>query len=155
MQQEKFSLKKFLFYVVVTQLIGFIGGMLGGDASAVYAPLVKPPLSPPALTFPIVWGILYLILGIAAYMIDREGDNVGSLRFYWVQIVLNALWSLFFFRLKWFTFAAIWIVLLILLTARLFLQFNKIKKCAALLLIPYLLWLFFALYLNIGFAMLN
>ncbi len=151
----KIDLKKLIFYVGLTEIIGFVGSLLGGNTDEVYKDLVKPPLSPPSIVFPIIWGILYLILGISAYLFDQASRDKAPLRLYWVQIVLNSLWTMFFFRFQWLTFSAIWIVLLIVLSARLTVQFRKESRTASWLFLPYLAWLFFALYLNIGFAGLN
>ncbi|MBQ3817500.1 MAG: tryptophan-rich sensory protein, partial [Clostridia bacterium] len=114
-------------------------------------------LSPPTILFPIVWTILYILLGIAAYLISEKhnSDTKSALRLYWIQIIANSLWSLFFWRFEWFTFAAIWIGLLIVLTAILIPKFARLNRTSAWLFLPYLVWLFFALYLNIGFAILN
>ena len=151
------KLKNLLFFIAVTLIIGFGGGLLGGNVKQAYAQLVKPPLAPPQIIFPIVWILLYILIGAAAYLISSEhGDLIApTLKLYWLNIIANALWPVFFWRFKWLDFSAIWIGILIILTVLLILRSVKISKTAALLFIPYLIWLIFALYLNIGYAVLN
>ena len=85
MKSMQINLKKLIFYIGVTELIGFLGSLLGGNESNVYDDLIKPPLSPPSIVFPIVWGILYLTLGISAYLFDQAGGAHNTLRLYWLK----------------------------------------------------------------------
>lgn len=132
--------------------------MLGGGMDS-YQTLKQPPLSPPGWLFPIVWTILYLLMGWASYRVlvsdaPRE-DRKKALTFYGIQLFLNFLWPLVFFGLSWYWAAfvlllALWIM--IYLTMHLF---GLIDDTAENLLIPYLLWVTFAGYLNLGVALLN
>ncbi len=151
------KLKKLLFYLGATFLFGVIGALLGGGTSQIYKSINKPPFSPPGIVFPIVWSILYLFMGISAYFLsnERKTEISNLLKIYWLQLVLNALWPLVFWRMEAFWFAAIIIVALIVMVSTIILGTNKINKMSALLLVPYILWLLFALYLNIGIAVLN
>lgn len=151
------KLKKLLFYLGATFLFGVIGALLGGGTSQIYKSINKPPFSPPGIVFPIVWSILYLLMGISAYFLsnERKTETSNLLKIYWFQLVLNALWPLVFWRMEAFWFAAIIIVALIVMVSTIILGANKINKMSALLLVPYILWLLFALYLNIGIAVLN
>lgn len=151
------KLKNLILFVGITLAAGGIAALLGGDTSEKYASLQKPPLAPPSVVFLIVWGILYVLIGVGAYILSEENSELSSkaLKFYWTQLILNMLWPLIFWRLGLFTFAAIWLGVIAVITVFLIVISSKINKTAALLFVPYLLWLLFALYLNIGFAVLN
>lgn len=151
------KLKKLLFYVVGTFLFGVIGALLGGGTSQIYSTLNKPPLSPPGIVFPIVWSILYLLMGIGAYFLSNERKIEISklLKIYWIQLILNALWPLAFWRLQAFWLAAVIIIAILFLVVWLTLEAFKINKLSSYMFIPYIVWLLFALYLNIGIAVLN
>lgn len=156
---RKFNLKAFAFFVLLTlaagALGGVLGGMLGGNMS--FDQLVKPPLTPPAWVFPVVWSVLYLLMGIAAYLVYQSDDldRGAPLRMYLLQLAVNILWPLFFFRLEWRLFAFFWLLLLIALVTLTMAGFKHIRPVAYYLLIPYLLWILFAAYLNLAFYLLN
>lgn len=121
--------------------------------------LDQPPLSPPGWLFPVVWTILYLLMGIAAGLVavsDAKGTYIDTaLIVYYLQLAVNFFWPIFFFRLEWLLFSFFWLVLLwllILLTIKLF---YRVSKPAAYLMIPYLLWVTFAGYLNLSIYLLN
>lgn len=150
-------LKSLLLYVVTTLLFGIAGALLGGNTAAVYSTLIKPPLSPPGILFPIVWTVLYILMGIAAYILSTEKSPKSDflLKVYWAQLTLNALWPLVFWRFEAFTLAAIIIAIILVLVVYLTIRSFKINKTISYLLIPYIIWLLFALYLNIAIAVLN
>jgi len=149
------SWKALIFFVGITLLIGGAGGLLGGTEG--FDVLNKPPLTPPGWVFPVVWTILYSLMGWAAYLVWKANDIDGarSLRLYLLQLAVNALWPLFFFRLSWRLFAFFWILLLILLVSILLSSFRYIRRAAFWAILPYFLWLLFAAYLNLGFYLLN
>jgi tryptophan-rich sensory protein len=151
------KLKKLIVYLVATFLFGVIGTLLGGGTGQIYSSINKPPLSPPSIVFPIVWSILYLLMGISAYFLSNERNANTSvlLKLYWIQLALNALWPLFFWRFKVYYFAAVIIVAILVLVAWIIVKAFKINKLSAYFLLPYIVWLLFALYLNIGVAVLN
>lgn len=151
------KLKKLLLYLGVTFVFGLIGTLLGGGVTQIYTSLNKPPLSPPGIVFPIVWSVLYLLMGLAAYFLSNERNRKISslLKIYWIQLILNALWPLVFWRLQAFELAAVIIIAILLLVVSLTVWAYKINKLSSFLLIPYIIWLFFALYLNLGIAVLN
>ncbi len=145
---------KNLFYLFFPLLIGGIVGFLIKDAID-YTSLVRPPLAPPKLLFPIAWTIIYLLMGISYYFFKKnDSDEVTSV-IYYLQLFVNALWSIIFFLLKWRFVAIVWILLLDLLVLLLIYLFNQRKKISALLNIPYLVWILFATYLTIGIFILN
>ena len=135
-----------------------IGGIVGIIISKFidYKTLQKPFLAPPSIIFPIVWTILYILMGIS-YGILKSNSKIDSVTdfVYYLQLGVNALWSIFFFVLKWRLFAFIWILLLAGLVILMIIQFYNKNKIAGLLQIPYLLWVLFASYLNFGVYILN
>ena len=150
------ALRGLLFHVGGTLLAGAAAGLLGGSFSE-YARLEAPPGSPPGWLFLPVWLLLYALMGIAAFLVDRsgDGDTGTALRFYWIQLLVNILWPLFYFRLSLRLFAFFWILLLIALVTRTVREFCRHSRTAGWLLIPYFVWLLFAAYLNLGYYVLN
>lgn len=140
-------------------LVGAVAGLLTRNAMQDFQMLTKPPLSPPGWLFPIVWTILYTLMGISAYIIrtsDASYEQIDdALMIYRYQLIVNFLWSIFFFNFEWYFFSFIWILLLWVLIILMIRSFSKISKTAAYLNIPYLLWVTFAAYLNFGIWWLN
>ena len=121
-----------------------------------YNSLIQPPLSPPAILFPIVWNILYTLMGVSYGILDVNGLIDYSINtIYYLQLFVNALWSIFFFVLKWRFFAFLWIILLGYLVFRMIIEFYRKDKLAGLLQIPYISWSLFATYLNLGIYLLS
>lgn len=152
--QKTVNLKKLILYIGGTLATSGISALLGMPS---FDDLVKPPLTPPAWVFPVVWTILYLLMGYAAYRISTSasGDKSGALKVYWLQLLVNVLWTPVFFRLEWRLFAFFWLLLLIVLIGRTIMRFAPIDRTASKLLSPYLAWCAFAAYLNLGFYLLN
>ena len=151
----KINYKKLIIFILGTILIGGIFSMLTMNGSG-YKDLIKP-INVPGIVFPIVWVILYILMGISIYIISEDdySDKKRSYTLYIIQLIMNSLWTLFFFGFKWYTFSRIWIVLLLIVVLLMIYNFSKINKTAAFLQIPYVIWLLFALYLNITIAILN
>lgn len=155
MLRKKIDWKVLAFFLVYTFLLGGLGALLGGGFNL--ETLNAPPLAPPAWVFPIVWTILYALMSVAAYMIyvSRDIDRGAPLRLYLLQMVFNCLWPLFFFRLEWRLFALIWLAALLALVILMMAGTKPISPPAFWLFVPYLVWLFFATYLNFGYYWLN
>ena len=149
--------KSIIIQVVLALLAGGLASFLGGDTADLYQQLTAPPLSPPGWVFPVVWTVLYILMGVAAGLVARSGDvdRDRALFFYYVQLGINVLWPLVFFRFEWITFGAVWLLLLVIAVLAAWRQFRAIHRTAGWLLVPYLLGCLFALYLNVGFAVLN
>ena len=132
-----------------------IGGIVGFIINPYidYNSLVQPPLSPPSIVFPIVWTILYVLMGISYYLLKNSSKKEKII--YFVQLGVNALWSVFFFIGKFYLFSFIWIVLLDVLVIFMIGIFYHNNKASAYLQIPYLIWILFATYLNLGIYILN
>lgn len=139
--------------------IGGLSGWLTRDGSRAFnETVIQPPLSPPAFLFPIVWGILYALMGISAARVSQtvsSPERSKGLNLFIVQLVLNFFWSLIFFNAEAYGFAFLWLLLLWAVVLIMILQFRRVDELAAKLQIPYLIWLTFAAYLNLGVWYLN
>lgn len=143
-------MKKFVLVLILTLVIGITPSFLiGNDVSN----LVLPNLYPPKILFPIVWTILYIIMSITVTLATKDDDTPFII--YFIQLVVNSLWTVIFFFLKLRLLAAIWIGILIILVITMIYKFYQKNKLAGLLNIPYLMWLIFALYLNVAIYLLN
>ena len=149
--------KALIISILISEGVGFLSSFFVRGRTEWYGKLNRPPLSPPGWLFPIVWGILFLLMGIAAYRIYISGseNRKNALWIYAAQLIFNFFWPLFFFTLGAFGFAAIWLAVLLVLALSTFGWFFTIDRPAAYLFIPYLVWLAFALYLNVGIWILN
>ena len=151
--------KTYTFWILLTEAVGALSGWLSRDGMKLYMEAVKqPPLSPPGWVFPIVWGILYALLGFGAariWLAPPSRMRSRGLNLYIAQLVLNFFWSLIFFNAQAFGFALLWLLLLWGLVLWMILTFRKVDPLAAKLQIPYLIWLTFAAYLNFGVWQLN
>lgn len=135
-----------------------LGGLVGLIISPFmdYNTLQKPPLSPPGFIFGIVWSILYLLMGIAYGMLVYKGKSDAEVsKIYWTQLIVNLLWPILFFVFKLRLFSSIWIIILLILVINMVIKFYKKDKIIGYSQIPYLLWIMFATYLNIGVYILN
>lgn len=147
-----------LLWIVGTELVGALSALLaGGNFSAYYQSLNQPPFAPPGWLFPVMWAILYALMGISAFLI-QESDSFQkkpALVLYGAQLLANFLWSPVFFGLKWKLGAAVVVVVMLVLIIAMIAAFFRIRRSAAYLNIPYLLWTAFAAYLTIGVLILN
>lgn len=149
------KLSQKLLYILTPLIGGSIVGLII-NKSIDYNYLVNPPLSPPSYLFPIVWSILYLLIGISYYIYRKNNnDNLLTIKLYYIQLILNYLWSIIFFTLKLRTLAVIWIIVLAITIIYLMIRFYKEERTSFYLFIPYILWVLFATYLNIGIVVLN
>ena len=143
----------------MSEAVGALSGWLTRNGTKVFNQMVsKPPLTPPPLVFPIVWGILFLLMGIGAARVSLAAPSRArslGLNLFVTQLVVNFFWSPVFFILQAYGFALFWLVLLMILVVVMILVFHKSDSAAAWLQIPYLLWLLFATYLNAGVWLLN
>ena len=146
--REKSAWKTYLLWIVGVEAVGALAGFLTREASQLYSEMIaKPPLSPPGIVFPI---------GAArVYLAPESAERTRSLRIFSVQLAFNALWSILFFNFQSFGFALIWLVALWALILWMIRSFRKVDPPAAWLQLPYLLWVTFAAYLNLGVWWLN
>ena len=155
----KIQWKPFLISLAIPLGIGALAGLLSGSGMQNYMHLNQPPLSPPGWLFPIVWTILYLLMGYASYRVYTSGADKTMVRnaliLYGVQLLLNFIWPFIFFGLGWYL-TAFWVLLLLWLAIFLTMRaFSAIDERAGDLLLPYILWVSFAGYLNLGVYLLN
>ena len=152
----KIDFKKLLISIGIPLIVGLVSGLISMPFMD-FDQLVNPPLSPPGWLFPIVWTILYILMGISFYIIweskDSSSDNAYLI--YFLQLFVNFFWSIFFFVFKLRLFSIFWLILLISLIILMIIKFYSINKTSGLLQIPYLLWCLFATYLNVGIYLLN
>ena len=150
---------KFLKSVALPLSIGLLASLLTRQSMEIFDAVNKPPLSPPASLFPIVWTILYILMGIGAYLVYHSNadstDIQKALRVYGLQLVVNFLWPTFFFNFQWYLFSFLWLLMLWVLVLIMIVRFAKVSKTAAWVNIPYFIWLTFAAYLNLGIYILN
>lgn len=155
----KIRWKTLIISIIIPLLVGGTASLVSKDAMKDFEKLNQPPLSPPSWLFPVVWTILYVLMGIASYRIfTAEGDMTkrkNALIFYGIQLFFNFAWTIVFFNFGLYLFAFIWLVVMWALIIVTMLKFYKIDKKAGFLILPYLLWVTFAGYLNFGVFLLN
>ena len=153
------TVSRFIVSVLIPLAVGGLAGFLTQNSREFYAALQKPPLSPPGYFFPIIWTVLYILIGIASFLVSQKGlekDYVqDALKYYAISLLLSFIWPLVFFRFE-MLFAAFWVlVLLWLYTGIATAKFYRISRPAGILMLPYWLWITFAGYLNLATWLLN
>lgn len=155
----KFDLKKLILSVVISEGVGFISSILTRDQMEIYKQLKQPAFAPPSWVFGVVWPILFLLMGIASYriwMYGAQGKNVKDALFYYgAQLAFNFLWSILFFGAGLRGLALIDLIILIVFVIITIVKFYRIDKLSGWLLVPYLLWIIFAAFLNYAVWQLN
>lgn len=155
----KIRWKTLISAVIIPLLTGTISALISKDGMKNFENINQPPYSPPQWLFPVAWTILYVLMGIASYIVFTSNCDIehkrNALIFYGIQLFFNFLWSPVFFGAKLYLFAFIWLLVMWVLIILTMQKFFKIDKTAGLLMLPYLLWVTFAAYLNFGVFMLN
>lgn len=150
--------KKLLVCIAIPLAVGGLSALFTAGNMKLFEEINKPPLSPPGWIFPVVWTILYVLMGIALYLVvmtrTRENKMPAYISF-GVQLFFNFFWSIIFFNAQAYLFAFIWLLLLWVAIVLNIYFFNKINSTSAKLLIPYIVWVTFAGYLNLGVFILN
>ena len=156
---RKINIKTLLIFLAIPLVVGGVSALLTMGSMEYFELLEKPPLSPPGWLFPIVWTLLYTLMGIASYLIVESGveppEKINALKVYFLQLAFNFLWSIFFFNLELYGFSFIWLLTLLFLIILTTARFWHIDKRAGILMLPYIAWVIFAGYLNLGIALLN
>ena len=148
--------KTLVICIAIPLAVGVVSALLTRGGMQTFAELNKPALSPPGWLFPVVWTILYVLMGIASYLVvTSKKPNGAALITYGLQLVFNFFWSIIFFNMQAYLFAFIWLVILWFLILKTTVKFFKIDETAGILMIPYLLWVTFAGYLNLSIYLLN
>lgn len=148
-----------LIYIISAEVIGAVSALLAGGFSDFFNKYEEPPLLPPKWLFPVVWTILYAVMGYSAYLVKHSYGETAqkktALTIYWTQLALNFMWSIIFFRFETLWLAFVVIMALWVLIIAMIMSFRKISPLAAYINIPYLLWVTFAAYLNLATAIIN
>lgn len=156
---KKDTLKKLLLTFGLVAVAAALGALFSRNAKEISESLINPPLTPPPSVFGIVWGILFVLMAIAFFLVYKKGTNKPgvktALMYFIYQLVFNILWSLLYFQLGLRVAALVDIVILLVYISITTVKFFKVSKLAGLLMLPYLLWVAFATYLNIGTVVLN
>jgi len=156
----KGKIEYYIISIAIALTTGALSALITNGNMDLYSTIITPPLSPPAILFPIVWTILYTLMGISAAMIYTTESSPlparkSALYTYAISLILNFFWSIIFFNNRQFLFAFIWLILLWISIIVTIVKYYKIKPIAAYLQIPYLLWVTFAGYLNFAIWILN
>ncbi len=154
---KKRTIFTYVIALAIPLFVGFLSSFLTRNGVSAFEMLEKPSWTPPAPVFPIVWTILYLLMGFGSariYLSDHP-NRQKALLLYGVQLVVNGLWSIFFFGFGWYFFSFLWIVLLLILVYNMMQEFYAIDKLSAWLQLPYFLWLLVALALNFSIWRMN
>lgn len=154
------KLKPFIIQILIALAVGGLSALLSMGSMDFYGEINKPPLSPPSRLFPVVWTILFVLMGISAGIIVKKGErfpekSAEALGIYYLSLFVNFFWSIIFFNLQWYLLAFLWLLLLWGLVLTTILKYRRISPLAAWLQIPYLLWITFAGYLNLMIFLLN
>ena len=156
---NKNNWKTYVIWIVISNVVGALSGWLSMEGMEIYSKYVQqPPLSPPSWLFPIVWVILYTLMGIAVSRViisGEKGSCSGAVKIFVIQLAVNFFWPLIFFNAQAYGPALIWLLILWVLVLLTILQFRKCDKIASWLLVPYLVWLTFAVYLNAAVWIIN
>ena len=160
MSDLKTRIKTYVVAIALPLAVGILSALLTMDNMQIYSEIQTPPLSPPSILFPIVWTILYVLMGVSSgnVWLNRRVDlrHVQSgLGYYAVSLFFNFCWSIIFFNMRQFLFAFVWLLALLYFIIRTILDYHKVSPVAAYLQIPYAVWVAFAGYLNLMVLLLN
>ena len=152
--------KPYALSILIALAVGGLAAFITRNSMDLYEEIITPPLAPPGILFPIVWTVLYVLMGISAAMIYKSRaesykDVLSALTTYASSLVVNFAWSIIFFNLKAFLLAFIWLLFLLYLVIRTIISYKPINRVAAYLQIPYAVWVLFAGYLNLAIWILN
>ena len=154
------KIKPYVISILIALGVSGLSALVTKNNMSVYTDLNKPLLAPPMIVFPIVWNILFILMGISSALVyvkgkdDKQKRN-EALRVYGLQLVVNFLWSIIFFNMRAYLFAFIWLIVLWLLIIYMIVKFHQISDIAAYLQLPYLMWVTFAGYLTLMIFILN
>ncbi len=155
----KSKIKPFVIGILIPVGVGILSALLTMGSMDIYSDINTPALAPPGILFPIVWTVLYILMGVSSTLVytsdASQADKNRALIVYGLQLVFNFFWSILFFNKRVFLFSFIWLVVLWLLIIAMIVTFRKVNKTAAWLQVPYLIWVIFAGYLNFAIWVLN
>lgn len=148
---------KIILAIIIPLAVGGLSALITMNQMDLFETVAKPPLAPPRWLFPVAWTILYILMGIASYLLYIADTQEGreALVLYGVQLFFNFFWSIIFFNLEAYWFALIWLFIMWIIILLLLIKSRKVDERAFWLLLPYFIWTTFAFYLNFGIAVLN
>lgn len=154
------KLRTYIVSIAIALAVGGLAAFFTRGSMDIYGEIATPPLSPPSILFPIVWTVLYILMGISSGKIYTEKENFpneagAALRIYALSLVFNFSWSIIFFNLRYFLLSVVVIIGLFLLIVKTISSYKAITPWAAYLQVPYAIWVAFATYLNVGILLLN
>ena len=159
MEEHKINWKLLIPSVAIPLLVGGAAGILTSPMMEKFGEVPQPPLAPPGWLFPVAWTVLYTAMGVASYRVLRsekpQREKEKAIKLYGLQLFLNFLWPLLFFGFGLYGFSFFWLLALLAAVILTAVRLYRIDKAAGWLLVPYILWLCFAAYLNAGVAILN
>ncbi len=151
--------KTYIVGILIPIAVGALSALITRGSMDLYSSVKAPPLAPPAILFPIVWTVLYALMGVGSAIVYSSGSSSEgksrALLVYSLQLIVNFFWSIIFFNKRAFLLSFTWLVLLWILILAMILSFRKLNRVAALIQIPYLIWVTFAGYLNLAIYLLN
>ncbi len=155
----KIKWKTLIISVAIPIIIGGLSALVTRNSMQDFEQISKPSFAPPGWLFPIVWTILFTLMGIACYLVITANASIkeqsSALKCYALQLIFNFFWSIWFFNLKAYWFAFVWLIALLILIIATTVKFWRISKPAGILMLPYIAWVTFAGYLNLGIALMN
>lgn len=155
----KKKIRSYVIAILIPLAVGALSAFVTRNGMDIYSDVLTPPLSPPSIAFPIVWSLLFLLMGISSGIIYNSEapppQKRSALYTYGTSLFFNFCWSIIFFNLRMFLFSFVWLLLLLFLIVQTILKYNKITPLAAWLQVPYFLWVSFAGYLNFAIWLLN
>lgn len=156
---KKINLKSLVICIIIPLAIGGLAALLTMGSMQDFEALNKPPLSPPAWLFPVVWTLLYALMGVASYLVleapSAHGAKKDAFKIYFLQLAFNFFWSIIFFTLGAYEIAFAWLLILLALIVITTVRFWRISRAAGILMLPYIAWVTFAGYLNLAIAYIN
>lgn len=150
------DIKRLVINIIIPLGLGTLSGLLSSSMNSLDG-INQPTFAPAPVLFPIIWTILYILMGVSAYLIEKTNNEKKekALKTYYISLAINLLWSFIFFKFQLFLLSTLWIILLLYFVIKMIIEYFKIKKIASYLQFPYILWLIFALILNISIYLLN
>ncbi len=155
----KLDWKKLGIAAALPLAVGGLSALITKDSMVLFGALQKPPLSPPAWLFPAAWTLLYILMGLASYYVYTsdapKSRRRTALSYYALSLIFNFGWPILFFNAERYLAAFVWLCIMWILILAALMQFRALDKKAGALMLPYLLWVTFAGYLNYGIYLLN
>lgn len=154
---SKINIKQLLLFIAIPLCVGISASVICKDDFKLFQTLNKPPLSPPAPLFPVVWSVLYILMGISSYSVYSKQHSLTTpcMKIYFIQLSANFVWTILFFKLKQYLFSFLWIIILLFTVVKMTICFYGVNKKTGISQIPYVAWVCFASYLNIAVYYLN